>query len=258
MTAPPPQSALYRGVVVHQRVQPVRHRLRYRIVSMLIDLDELPALSRRLRLFSVDRFNLFSLRQSDHGAGTPTGLREWVAAQCAAAGIAADGPIRLLTMPRVLGHAFNPLSVFFCYRRDGGLAATLYEVNNTFGERHSYLIPAASDARMIRQSCRKTFYVSPFMPMEMEYRFCVVPPDKRVSVVIEGFGAQGRLITASLAGRRADLTDRTLLRAFFGTPALGLKVVGGIHWEALKLWRKKVGFHTRPAPPAAPITIVAG
>jgi DUF1365 family protein len=256
------QSAIYQGVVVHQRFKPTGHRLRYRIVSLLIDLDELSALSRRFRLLSIDRFNLFSLRQSDFGAGTPTGLRDWVTAQCKAAGILADGAIRLLAMPRVLGHAFNPLSVFFCYRADGGLAATLYQVNNTFGERHSYLIPAPSGTTMIRQSCRKVFYVSPFMPMEMEYRFRVVPPAKRVSVVIDGLGAgpsgQGRLITASLSGRRSELTDGALLRAFLGAPALGLKVVGGIHWEALKLWRKKVGLHTKPAPPADPITIVAG
>jgi DUF1365 family protein len=255
-------SALYQGVVVHQRFKPTGHRLRYRIVSLLIDLDELPDLSRRFRLLSIDRFNLFSIRQSDFGPGTPSGLRDWVAAQCMAAGIPADGAIRLLAMPRVLGHAFNPLSVFFCYRADGGLAATLYQVNNTFGERHSYLIPAPSGTTMIRQSCRKTFYVSPFMPMEMEYRFRVVPPAQRVSVVIDGLSGglsgQGRLITASLSGRRTDLSDGALLRAFLGAPALGLKVVGGIHWEALKLWRKKVGFHTKPAPPADPITIVAG
>jgi DUF1365 family protein len=258
MSQGPLHSALYQGVVVHQRFKPTGHRLRYRIVSLLIDLDEIPALSRRFRLLSIDRFNLFSIRQSDFGAGTPTGLRDWVSAQCAAAGIPADGAIRLLAMPRVLGHAFNPLSVFFCYRADGGLAATLYEVRNTFGQRHSYLIPAPSGATMIRQSCRKTFYVSPFMPMDMEYRFRVVPPARRVSVVIDGLGDEGRLITASLSGRRSDLTDGALLRAFLGAPALGLRVVGGIHWEALKLWRKKVGLHAKPAPPADPITIVAG
>jgi DUF1365 family protein len=258
MTAAPLHSALYQGVVVHQRFKPTGHRLRYRIVSLLLDLDELAEVGRRFKLLSIDRFNLFSVRERDFGAGTPTGLRDWVAAQCVAAGILADGPIRLLTMPRVLGHAFNPLSVFFCYRRDGSLAATLYEVSNTFGERHSYLIPVPAGVTMIRQSCRKTFYVSPFMPMEMEYRFRVVPPARRVSVVIDGLGEQGRLITASLSGRRAELTDGALLRAFLGAPALGMKVVGGIHWEALKLWRKKVGLHTKPAPPADPITIVAG
>jgi DUF1365 family protein len=261
MTGQPMASALYPGVVLHHRFKPREHRLRYRIVSLLIDLDELPALSRRFRLLSVDRFNLFSIRQSDFGDGTKTDLKGWVAAQCAGAGIVADGPIRLLTMPRVLGHAFNPLSVFFCYRRDGTLSAILYEVNNTFGERHSYLIPAPSRAeggRMIRQSCRKAFYVSPFMPMEMEYRFRVLPPGSRVSVAIDGLGGQGRLITASLTGRRAELTDGALLRALLRAPAQGLKVLGGIHWEALKLWRKKVGTHGKPPPPAYSITVVTG
>jgi DUF1365 family protein len=251
-------SALYPGVVIHQRFRPVRHRLRTRIFSLLLDLDELPALSRRLRLFSVDRFNLFSFRQADHGGGSRTGLRDWVVAQCASAGIVSDGPIRLLAMPRVFGHAFNPLSVFFCHRADGALVATLYEVRNTFGQRHSYLIAATDDGTPIRQSCRKVFYVSPFMPMEMEYRFRVRPPGTRVGVVIDGIGTDGPLITASLTGRRMDLTDGALLRAFWGAPMLGLKVVTGIHWEALKLWRKKVGFHSRPAPPATPLTIVTG
>ncbi len=254
----PLHSALYRGVVVHQRFKPTGHRLRYRIVSLLIDLDELPALSRRLRLLSVDRFNLFSIRQSDFGPRLSTGLRDWVVAQCMGAGIVADGPIRLLAMPRILGHAFNPLSVFFCYAADGSLVATLYEVRNTFGERHSYLLAAPGGTKMIRQSCRKVFYVSPFMPMDMEYRFRVVPPGPRVSVVIDGLGEQGRLITASLSGRRVALTDGALLRAFLAAPWLGLKVLGGIHWEALKLWRKKIGLHAKPAPPADPITIVAG
>jgi uncharacterized protein len=251
-------SALYPGVVLHQRFHPVPHRLRTRIFSVLLDLDELADVSRRLRLFSVDRLNLFSFRQSDHGAGTRSGLRDWVVTQCADAGIVSDGPIRLLAMPRVLGHAFNPLSVFFCHRRDGALVATLYEVRNTFGQRHSYLIPASGGATPIRQSCRKVFYVSPFMPMEMEYRFRVMPPGARVSVVIEGIGAEGPLITASLSGRRTELTDGALLRAFWGAPMLGLKVLGAIHWEALKLWRKKVHFHAKPPAPAHPITIVAG
>ncbi len=258
MTGTPVQSALYPGVVLHHRFKPREHRLRYRIVSLLIDLDELPALSRRFRLLSVDRFNLFSIRQSDFGAGAKTDLKGWVVAQCAGAGIVADGAIRLLAMPRVLGHAFNPLSVFFCHRRDGALSAILYEVNNTFGERHSYLIPVSGEARMISQSCRKAFYVSPFMPMEMEYRFRVLPPGARVSVAIEGLSGQGRLITASLSGRRAALTDGALLRAFLGAPAQGLKVLGGIHWEALKLWRKKVGTHGKPPPPAYSITVVTG
>jgi uncharacterized protein len=250
------RSALYTGLVIHQRFKPRLHRLRYRIFSLLLDLDELPDLDRRLRLFSVDRFNVFSFRQSDHGAGTRNGLADWVRGQCASAGIAADGAIRVLAMPRVLGHAFNPLSVFFCHGQDGAIVAVLYEVNNTFGQRHAYLIPADGTHRVIRQSCRKVFYVSPFMPMEMEYRFRVLPPGPLVSVSIEGLGAQGRLITASWSGRREPLTDRSLLRALARAPFLGLKVVTGIHWEALRIWRKRAGYHGRPAAPASAVTFV--
>jgi hypothetical protein len=251
-------SALYAGLVIHQRFKPRLHRLRYRIFSLLLDLDELTDLDRRLRLFSLDRFNLFSFRQSDHGARTRDGLADWVRGQCGLAGINADGAIRVLAMPRVLGHAFNPLSVFFCHGSDGAIVAVLYEVKNTFGERHAYLIPADGAHRVIRQSCRKVFYVSPFMPMEMDYRFHVLPPGARVSVVIEGSGATGKLITASLSGRRRALSDGALLRAVLGAPAQGLKVVAGIHWEALKLWRKKLRLQPRPALPENPVTIVQG
>jgi uncharacterized protein len=253
------RSGLYPGTVMHQRFLPVRHRLRTRIFSLLLDLEELPNLARKLRLFSTDRFNLVSFYERDHGAGEISGLLAWVRGQCETAGIPAAGPVRLLCMPRVLGHAFNPLSVFFCHDAAGALSAILYQVNNTFGQRHCYLIAVASGASgTIHQRVEKRFYVSPFMPMEMDYRFHVLPPGARVSVVIEGSGATGKLITASLSGRRRALSDGALLRAVLGAPAQGLKVVAGIHWEALKLWRKKLRLQPRPALPENPVTIVQG
>lgn len=253
------RSGLYPGTVMHQRFLPVRHRLRQRIFSLLLDLEELPKLARELRLFSVDRFNLVSFHERDHGAGESGGLLAWVRGQCESAGIPAVGPVRLLCMPRVLGHAFNPLSIFFCHDAAGALSAILYQVNNTFGQRHSYLIAvAAGTAGTIHQKAKKRFYVSPFMPMEMDYRFHVLPPGVRVSVVIEGRGAMGKLITASLSGRRRALTDAALLRAVLGAPAQGLKVVTAIHWEAWKLWRKKLALQPRPALPENPVTIVQG
>lgn len=155
-------SALYAGSVMHQRLRPARHRLRYRVFSLRVDLDELPDLARRLRLFLFNRFNLFSLHERDHGAGAARGLRAHVDAQLHAAGLATGGAVRLLCMPRILGHVFNPLSVYFCHRPDGSLQAPLYEVNNTFGERHSYLIevdPALREGTTIVQSCAKGFHV---------------------------------------------------------------------------------------------------
>ncbi len=254
-------SALYTGTVVHTRHRPVRHRLRYRMLMLLLDLDEIPALARRLRLFSVDRFNLFGFAARDHLAGDATKLRAQVEAALTAAGIAPDGgPIRLLAMPRVLGSVFNPLSIFFCYGHDQALRAVLYEVHNTFGERHSYLIPVerAADGAMqpIRQECDKGFYVSPFMDMALRYRFRLTPPGEKLGVAIDVRDADGTILTAGLAARRQTLTDGALLRGFVRHPLLALQVLGGIHWEAVKLWRKGMRVRPRPAPPAAPISIV--
>jgi DUF1365 family protein len=249
-------SCLYDGVVVHQRLRPVAHRLRYRVMALLLDLDELPALSRRLRLFSYNRGNLAAFHERDHGAGAPAGLRGWVEARLRDGGIAPDGgAIRLLCMPRVFGHVFNPLSVFFCHRRDGALAAVLYEVNNTFGQRHGYLIAVPDDRRPLRQSCDKCFYVSPFLPMAMTYHFCIDPPAESVAISIAADDADGRLLTATLHGRRRTLTDAALLLGVARLQLLSLKVVAGIHWEALKLWRKGLRLHQRPPPPAHPVTL---
>lgn len=249
-------SCLYEAVVVHQRTRPVAHRLRYAISTLLLDLDELPMLDRSLRLFAHNRAGVLSFHERDHGAGTPTGLRGWVEAQMRAAGLDPDGgPIRLLAMPRVFGHVFNPLSVFFCHRRDGALAAVLYEVNNTFGQRHSYLIPVTGDARPLRQSCDKAFYVSPFLPLDMQYRFRVEPPEQRVAIGVFGRDAAGLLIAATLTGRRRPLSDAALARGVLRLQLTAAKVVTGIHWEALKLWRKGLRLQHRPPPPLHPVTI---
>ena len=172
------QSGLYAGSVMHLRLRPTRHRLRYSIFYLLLDLDEVDSLAGRLRLFSHNRFNLFSFHDRDHGEGATLSSREWVQRQLRDAGIESGGPIRLLTLPRILGYAFNPLSIYFCHRRDQSLSATLYEVNNTFGQRHSYLIPVPADVEEpIRQQSLKSFHVSPFMTTDMAYSFSVAPPE---------------------------------------------------------------------------------
>ena len=250
------ESCLYDAVVIHQRTRPVAHRLRYRIATLLLDLDELPSLSRRLRLFAHNRAGLISFHERDHGDGARTGLRAWVEQQLQAAGIETDGgAIRLLAMPRVLGHVFNPLSVFFCHHRDGALAAVLYEVNNTFGQRHSYLFPVQDGVRPLRQSCDKAFYVSPFLPMGMTYAFRVAPPDAGMAISIVGRDAAGVLIAATMHGKRRPLTDAALLGVVLRMQLLALKVVAGIHWEAAKLWRKGLRLQHRPPPPTHPVTI---
>ena len=252
------QSALYPGLVMHRRLKPRKHRLAYRVFQMLFDLDELPALDRDFRLFSHNRFNLLGFYDRDHGAGGAD-LRRWVESQLLSAGIdLTGGKIRVLCHPRILGYAFNPISVYFCHRRGGELAAVLYEVNNTFGERHSYLIAVApGDGPVIRQRCDKEFHVSPFIGMAATYHFSVTPPGESVAIVIREDDSEGTLLHASFAGKRVELSDRSLLAAFLRHPLLALKVIGGIHWEALKLWRKGIAYHGRPALPARAVTIVS-
>ncbi len=249
-------SALYVGHVMHRRVRPRAHRLRYRIFSLLLDLDEIDALAAQLSLFSRNRFNLFAFHDRDFAGGNAEPLRAQVERHLAAAGIDTDGgPIRLLAMPRILGFAFNPLSVYFCHGRDGALRAILYEVHNTFGERHSYLLPVDMGEAAIRQGCAKAFHVSPFMAMEMRYAFRVTPPGDRVSIAITGSDAGGPIITAVHTAERRPLTDAALARVFVTHPLLTLKVVGGILWEAAKLWTKGVPVHARPASPPNPVTV---
>ena len=252
------QSALYTGKVMHQRLKPRRHKLSYRMFFLLLDLDEIDRLSARLRLFSRNRFNLFGFVDRDHGDGSEGSLKAYVERQLDIAGVDTDGgPVRLLAMPRMLGYAFNPLSVYFCYRRRGELAAILYEVNNTFGQRHTYLIPVEDCGRIVEQHCAKRLYVSPFIGMDMKYRFRIGPPGEAVSLHITASDSQGPLIVARFSGDRRQLTDATLVRAFLAYPLLTLKVIAGIHWEALRLWAKGVRLQKRPAPPDHPVTHVA-
>jgi len=249
-------SALYVGSVMHRRVRPRPHRLRYRIFSLLLDLDEIDALSDRLWLFSRNRFNLFSFHDRDYAGRDAEPLRLQVERSLAAAGIyLGGGAIRLLTMPRILGFAFNPLSVYFCYDHGGALRATLYEVNNTFGERHSYLLPVEEAAGLIRQDCAKAFHVSPFMAMDMRYAFRIVAPVERLSIAITGSDADGPILTAVHRAERRLLNDAMLAATFLTHPLLTLKVVAGILWEAAKLWAKGMPVHHRPVPPPHPVTI---
>jgi DUF1365 family protein len=254
MTAP--DSALYAGEVMHRRLRPKRHELRYKVFYLLLDLDQIDGLARSLRLFSHNRFNLFNVRDSDHGDGSKTSLRQQVDRRLRNAGIEAGGPILLLTMPRMLGYAFNPLSIYFCHRIDGSLAAILYEVNNTFGQRHNYLISVTTPpCAVIRQESRKSLYVSPFMAADMSYSFAVIPPNERLVVSITGRDAKGPLIVAKLTAERRRLTDASLARAFFAYPLMTFKVIAGIHWEALLLWLKGVRPKHRPPPPDHDVTL---
>lgn len=249
------RSALYAGSVSHRRMRPKEHRLRYGLFYLLLDLDEVDLLAHRLRLFSRNRFNVFSFHDSDHGEGDALPLHMRIEQRLKEAGIDHGGAIRLLTMPRIFGYAFNPISIFFCHRPEGTLSAILYEVNNTFGQRHSYLIAVPADARFpLRQESRKSLYVSPFMTTDMAYDFSVVPPGRDLAISVIGKDRAGPLIVAHLTAERRELTDGALARAFLAYPFMTLKVIVAIHWEALLLWLKGIRVEPRPAAPDQPVT----
>ncbi len=235
------RSAIYSGWVMHNRCVPRPHRFRYRVWWMLLDLDEVPTLGRRLRIFSHNRFNLLALHDRDCGHGSGD-LRGYVEARLEAAGLShACARIELLTMPRFCGYAFNPLSIYFCYEASGNVAAIIYEVHNTFGERHSYVIEAARDASgTLQQTAEKAFHVSPFMDMSLDYTFRVRPPAERIAVAITGKQQGSAVLHTALHGERVELTSVALLRHCLTHPLLNVKVIGAIHWEALRIWRKGV------------------
>lgn len=250
-------SALYVGRVDHTRVRTIDHSLGYRVFMLLLDLDHVETGQSRLRLLGRGQFGLMSWRAADHGDRSDTPLRGQVEAHLAEAGIDLDGgPIRLLTMPRILGYGFNPISVYFCHRPEGRLAALLYEVTNTFGERHSYLVARPVDTPgPVRQTADKTFFVSPFMDMDLTYDFTVRPPAEGVSVVVAVRRGDTPILTASFAGARRPLTDGQLLSAWLSHPLLTWKVMAGIHWEALLGLIKGARYRDRPRPPHRPVTL---
>jgi uncharacterized protein len=237
-------AALYFGEVMHARLRPVGHRFSYRVMNLLIDLDRLDVADRLSRLFGVNRAALYSFHETDHGDRDGSSLRGY-AQRCAAAhGVdLTGGRVLLLCYPRLLGYAFNPLSVYFCYRAEGNLGLVIYEVRNTFGEIHAYAVPIKPgeiSAAGIRQSQDKRLYVSPFIEMATRYHFRIAPPGSMVRLRILETDQAGPLLAATFHGRRRALTTGRLLRSFFSLPLVTLKILAAIHWEALRLWSKGV------------------
>jgi DUF1365 family protein len=239
---PAAPAALYVGDVMHARLKPMGHRFSYRVMSLLIDLDRLADADRQSPLFGVNRAALYSFHEADHGSRDGSSLRAYAQFCATERGIElTDGRVLLLSYPRLLGYTFNPLSVYFCYRADGELALLIYEVRNTFGDIHPYVLPVTpgdiSDAG-VRQQQDKLFYVSPFIEMAMRYHFRVLPPGERVQLRILETDREGPLLAATFNGSHRALNTKELLRAFFAFPMVTMKIMAAIHWEALWLWLK--------------------
>jgi len=235
-------AALYLGEVMHARLKPVGHRFSYRVMSLLIDLDRLDAADRQSPLFGVNRAALYSFNEKDHGERDGSSLRAYAQARAAEHGIdLGGGRVLLLCYPRLLGYTFNPLSVYFCYGAGGALALVIYEVRNTFGDIHAYVLPVRPgdvSAAGVRQAQDKLFYVSPFVEMAMRYHFRVSPPGEQVKLRILETDRDGPLLAATFSGRRRPLSTPALIRAFAALPLFTVKIIAAIHWEALRLWLK--------------------
>jgi len=231
-------SGIYWGRVVHERMRPKKHRLSYKVFSLLLNLDDLETLEGRSHRLAYNRKALFSVWDKDHGDGQ--GIRQWVSQELTEAGLShAAANITMLCYPRIFGYVFNPLTVFFCHDQEGVLSAIVYEVHNTYNERHAYVLPVGpSEKKVIRQSCAKDIYVSPFIPMDCRYDFRIQAPEDTVRVVIREEDQDGLLLAAAFTGDVQPLTERTLLRTAFKYPLMTVKVIAGIHIEAVRLFLK--------------------
>lgn len=234
-------SAIYEGSVTHRRLRPRPHRFQYRVFAMLLELDELAALDQGLKLFSHNRWGLFSFHDKDHGDRRD--LHAWLDDLLAQKGIVAKGARRVLCYPRILGYVFNPLSVWFCDDEQGRLKAIIYEVHNTYEERHAYVLPVSEEAQRIEHDCSKALYVSPFLSRDCRYDFRIRPPSEKVAIVIHEQEAGVPVLDASFAGKRRALSDGALARMLLSYPLMTLKVIAAIHFEAVRLMLKGVPRH---------------
>jgi len=252
----PAGGRLFFGHVMHRRLRPVTNRFVYPVYFCLLPLSAIERLAGAL--FAVNRWQVFSFHYADHGARDGSHPLLWIRALLAREAIAADGEVWLQCFPRVLGFVFNPISLWYCHDRAGDLRAVLAEVSNTFGERHNYLL-AHADGRPIRDGetlrSNKVFHVSPFLALAGHYRFRF--HSRRASdrnadwrlVRIDHADGEGDLLHTAVSGSGTPLTSAALLSAFCRLPLLTLGVVARIHWQALKLWCKRVPFFSKPAAP---------
>lgn len=265
------QSGLFECRVMHARLAPRAHRFLYRIFLFAIDLDELDALPRHLRLFSVGRRNVYAFNERDYlpideplhpRRSAPSAAEDTTSARPAtlkarveefAARHQVDltgGRVVLVTLPRVFGYLFNPVSFYFCYDRQGAPAAVIAEVTNTFREVKPYFLGAATrsaSGHEFRLRVPKHFYVSPFSDVDVEFDFTLRPPNERLALQIDDFTGGARTLTTTLTGQRRELTSARLTWFTFKYPLLTLRVIALIHWHAFRLWCKRVPWFAKAA-----------
>jgi hypothetical protein len=234
---------------MHERVWPLANRFVYAAFYVRLPLSDIHVADGAV--FGVDRRRLLSLRSRDYGARDGTDLLAWVRGLLQQAGLDASGEVYLQTMPRILGYAFNPISCWYCHDSQGRLRAILADVNSTFGERHRYLLGAPDGGVIGVQSelaCRKRMHVSPFCEVTGRYRFRVVERAGRSVLSIDYHDGERLVLRTAVGGPLRPATQLAFLRAFLGQPLLTFGVVAKIHWQALRLWLRRLPIHPSPIP----------
>ena len=236
-------SSIYNGTVIHKRFKPKIHFFKYDVFSLLIDLAELKILDKKIKFFSYNRFNLISFFEKDHGDRDGSSLEDWVKRNLDQNNIVYKNiKIKLLCYPRILGYVFNPLSVFYIYNEDENLISILYEVKNTFGEQHTYIFKTKNNDNLLQHNCSKKFHVSPFIEMNCNYFFRLLKPSKKISVIIDQYQDNEKILYASQDGNRVNFTSIELIKSYLKHPLMTLKIILAIHFEAFKLWAKGIKF----------------
>ena len=235
-------SIIYDGKVIHRRFKPKEHYFKYKVFSLLIDIDELETIEKKIKIFSYNKFNIISFFDIDHGPRDGTPIKNWIIKNLKKIGINSEKvQVKLLCYPRIFGYVFNPLSIFFIYDENSKLISILYEVKNTFGEQHTYIFKA-EDSETLRNSCVKKFHVSPFIDMECNYKFRVNKPSDKISVIIDQSDNGGKLLFASQDGTAKEFSNKNLFVSYIFHPLMTFKVIVAIHYEAFKLWLKGIKF----------------
>tara|TARA_Y100000590_G_scaffold268861_1_gene301916 strand:- start:1208 stop:1975 length:768 start_codon:yes stop_codon:yes gene_type:complete len=237
------ESSIYIGNVIHKRFKPKIHFFKYKVFSILIDLSEINLLDKSLKIFSYNKFNIISFYDEDHGPRDGTSLKEWVVKNLIENKVNTEEiKIKILCYPRIFGYVFNPLSVFFIYNKQSELISILYEVKNTFGEQHTYVFKIKENKNLIKNKCKKKFHVSPFIAMNCTYFFKILRPNNKISLVIDQYDDEGKLLYASQDGDRVDLNNKNLILSYLCHPLMTFKIIAAIHFEAFKLWIKGIKF----------------
>lgn len=241
-----PAIRLLKGHTTHQRSIPFTHRFKYGLRLIDVDIDRLNEAAKASPVFSVERPNLFSFRRRDHGKRETTPLRPWAETQFATGGIDLEGgEIRLVTYARHLFYKFAPISLWLGHGPDGNLRGILYEVNNTFGETHTY-VAATPDAPHSRHDTDKAFHVSPFFDVSGRYEFTLRDDENKLSLIVATETPNGQQHMATIMARKQPLTTASLLWITLTKPFNTLAVTLAIHWQALKLWIKGAKYHSKP------------